>query len=412
MFGQQHCKSCTLAAILFAAWMTPARAMDFAFSGYADARVIAEPRLKDWLHGGLGKFRYGGDTGDMQFEGIGQAVLKFDDEFSAIAVIRADQEQVNGLDALEAYLSWHPAGDGNFGWSVKAGAFFPTISLENDDLGWTSPYTLTSSAINSWIGEELRTIGAEGTLRYRTGTLGSFSLIASLNCCNDPAGILMADRGWAMDDRPTWLFERVRLPDATLKLFHAPYPGRTGMFDEIDHRAGWYGGLNWQMTGLGKLSVVRYENQGDPEYATTHDTAWETKFWSFGARTQVADLVLIAQGLSGYTSVVSRGAEVITKFQSAFLLGSYDLGALGLEDWRASARMDLFQTRRPGSATSPMNEDGRAMTVAASWQGVDWLRLTAEALLMHSRRGEYTLIGIPSGAINQNQLQLDAKIFF
>ena len=213
MFGQQHPKSCALAAaILFAAWVTPARAVDFAFSGYADARVIAEPRMKDWLHGGLGKFRYGGDTGDMQFEGVGQGDLKFDDAFSAIAVIRADQEQVGGLDALEAYLSWHPASDGALGWSVKAGAFFPTISLENDDLGWTSPYTLTSSAINSWIGEELRTIGGEGTLRYRTESIGTVSLIASLNCCNDPAGILMADRGWAMDDRPTGLFERVRFP--------------------------------------------------------------------------------------------------------------------------------------------------------------------------------------------------------
>ena len=58
---------------------------------------------------------------------------------------------------------------GRVSWSVKAGAFFPTISLENDDLGWTSPYTLTPSAINSWIGEELRTIGSEGiaALRHR-----------------------------------------------------------------------------------------------------------------------------------------------------------------------------------------------------------------------------------------------------
>jgi hypothetical protein len=413
MFGQQHCRGCGFAAaILLAAWVTPARAMEFTFSGYADARVIAEARLTDWLHGGLGKFRYGGDTGDMQFEGVGQGVLKFDDAFSAIAVARADQEQVGGLDALEAYLSWHPAPAGNFGWSVKAGAFFPTISLENDDLGWTSPYTLTPSAINSWIGEELRTIGAEGTLRYRTNAMGTVSLIAALDCCNDPAGTLMADRGWAMDDRPTGLFERVRLPDATLKLFHEPYPGRTGMFDEIDHRAGWYGGLNWQMAGLGKLSVIRYENQADPEYATARDTAWETKFWSFGARTDIGQLVLIAQQLSGYTAIEIRSNYVVTKFQSGFLLASYDLGGLGLEDWRASARMDLFQTRRLYGPTSPMNEDGRAMTVAVSWQGVDWLRITAEALLMHSRRGEYTLIGVPSGAINQNQLQLDAKIFF
>jgi hypothetical protein len=332
-------------------------------------------------------------------------------------VARASPKEIYGLDALEAYLSWHPAAEGNFGWSVKAGAFFPSISLENDDLGWTSPYTLTSSAINSWIGEELRTIGAEGTLRYRTDAAGTLSLIGALDCCNDPAGILMADRGWAMDDRPTGLFERVRIPDATAKLFHIPYPLRTGMFDEIDHRAGWYGGLNWQMAGIGKIAVIRYENQGDPAAFTAHDTAWETKFWSFGARTQIDNLVLIAQQLTGYTAVESRGVEQMTKFQSAFLLASYDLGGLRIEgldlsDWRASARLDLFQTRHIATTPSLMNEDGRAMTVAASWQGVDWLRLTAEALLMHSRRGEYTLVGVPSGAINQNQLQLDAKVFF
>ena len=64
-----------------------------------------------------------------------------------------------------------PAAAGPVSWSVKTGAFFPTISLENDDLGWTSPYTLTPSAINSWIGEELRTIGSEAILRYDTGVI-------------------------------------------------------------------------------------------------------------------------------------------------------------------------------------------------------------------------------------------------
>ena len=186
---------------------------------------------------------------------------------------------------------------------MKAGAFFPTISLENDDIGWTSPYTLTPSAINSWIGEELRTIGSEGTLRCHTDNAGTFSVIGAMICCNDPAGILMADRGWAMDDRPTGLFERVRLPDATEKLFHIPIPARTGLFDEIDHHAGWYGGLDWQMAGIGKLSVLRYENQGDPSAEMGGTYAWETKFWSFGARTAIGDLVLIAQQLTGYTSI-------------------------------------------------------------------------------------------------------------
>ncbi len=410
MFGRQHSKSCVaLTVIIVAVWVAAARAMEFDFSGYGDARIIAEPSMTGWLQGGLGKFRYGGSTGDVQFEGAGQGVLKFDDEFSVIALARADEEQINGLDLLEAYLAWHPEAEGNFSWSVKAGAFFPTISLENDDLGWTSPYTLTYSAINSWVGEELRTLGAEGTLRYHTNNLGTVSLIGSLNCCNDPAGVLMADRGWAMDDRPTGLFEHVREPDATMQVFHAPFPARTGLFDEIDHRAGWYGGLSWQMANVGKLSVLRYENQGDPAAISNSVSAWETKFWSFGARTQINSLVLIAQQLSGYTAVDSRGQEFPTKFQSGFLLASYDLSALGLDDMRASARADVFQTRHLGTAPL-MNEDGRAMTVDLSWQPTNSFRLTGEALVMHSRKGEYTLVGVPSGELNQNQLQLDAKV--
>ncbi len=399
-------------AAIFISVGTPALALDFAVSGFGDFRAVAQPGMRDWLQGGLGKFRYGGSNSDLHVAGVGQGVLSLDDAFSAITVIRADQEEVGGLDVLESYASWRPASDGDFSWSVKAGAFFPTISLENDDLGWSSPYTLTSSAINSWIGEELRTIGSEATLRWHSGNAGTFSLMGAVDCCNDPAGILMADRGWAMDDRPTGLFERVRLPDATLKLFHIPYPGRTGMFDEIDHRAGFYGGLSWQMPDIGKLSIVRYENHGDPAAATANDTDWDTKFWSFGGRTQLGRLVLIAQQLSGYTAVVSRGTEVATKFQAGFLLASYDLDGLGLEDWRASLRGDLFQTRRVGVITSPMNEDGRAGTASLSWQGEDWLRITGEALLMHSRRGQYIAAGVPSGELDQNQFQLDAKLFF
>ena len=413
MFGHPHSKGCALvAAILIAAWAAPARALDFDLSGYGDARIVSAPSMTGWLQGGLGKFRYGGGA-DMQFEGAVQGDLSLNDAFSIIALARADEEQINGVDALEAYLSWHPQSSGNLSWSVKAGAFFPTISMENDDLGWTNPYTITYSAINSWIGEELRTIGSEGTLRLHTDNLGSFSLIAALDCCNDPAGALIADRGWAMDDRPTGLFEQARMPDATLKIFHAPFPARTGLFDEIDHRAGWYGGLNWQMTDVGKISVLRYDNDGDPSRQMGGLFAWDTKFWSFGARTGLGPLVLIAQQLTGYTSIErAPNLELVTKFQSAFLLASYDLGGLGFDDWRASVRADVFQTRHIAATPSVMSEDGRALTLALSWQPADSFRLTGEALLMHSRKGEYSFVGVPSGQLGQSQFQLDAKIFF
>ena len=43
--------------------------------------------------------------------------------------------------------------------NLKIGAFYPPISLEHRASGWSNPYTISSSALNTWVGEELRTIG-------------------------------------------------------------------------------------------------------------------------------------------------------------------------------------------------------------------------------------------------------------
>jgi hypothetical protein len=385
---------------------------DLSVSGYADFRLIAPPRETAWLNGGLSKFRYGDDDGNFRFaEGVVQGDFKFSDEFSAIAVLRGEPEQRTGIDMLEGYVSWHPRAAGPVSWSVKTGAFFPTISLENDDLGWASPYTLTPSAINSWIGEELRTIGSEAIVRYDTGSFGTVSATASVFCCNDPAGVLMADRGWAMDDRPSGLFSDVREPDATRNLFHEGYPGRTPLFDEIDGRPGWYAGATWQMAAVGKISVLRYDNEGDPNRVSGEYAAWDTRFWSYGARTGWDQLVLIAQGLQGQTVIGTRFGSAYTFFQSAFLLASYDLGGLGWEDWRASLRGDVFQTRHSGITPSIMDEDGDAATVSLSWQHFDWLRVTGEMIAMQSRRGEYVLAGFPSDSASQQEFQLSARFF-
>src|SRR6185369_14798719 len=175
---------------------------------------------------GLGKFRYGNKQ-KFGAEGVLQADYDFKNVhlggLHLVSVLRAEPETRSVIDALETYLRYDEM-EGDIGWSVKAGAFFPTISLENDDIGWTSPYTLTPSAINSWIGDELRTIGSEATFRWKTD-MGVVSLTGALTCCNDEAGVMMADSGWALDDRPFGLFERERIPDQTLRIFRAPVPG-------------------------------------------------------------------------------------------------------------------------------------------------------------------------------------------
>ena len=223
---------------------------------------------------------------------------------------------------------------------------------------------MTPSAINSWIGEELRTIGSEAILRYDTMRSAPSSLTGAVTCCNDPAGVLMAERGWAMDDRPAGIFSDQRLPDATLRLFRQTPPDRTPMFDEIDGRPGWYAGLTWQMAGVGKLSVLRYDNEGDPNKVSGEYPAWDTRFWSYGASTGWDGLVLIAQGLQGQTVIGPRAGLSYTFFQSAIPLPSYDLSGVGAEDWRASVRGDVFATRHPAATPSIMNEDGHAATVA------------------------------------------------
>ncbi|HVZ28196.1 MAG TPA: hypothetical protein VG798_06020 [Rhizomicrobium sp.] len=390
----------------------PARAFDLSddltISGYADLRAVAPPGQASWLKGGLGKFRYGGDDGTLQFgEGVLQLDADLGERLAGIVVLRAEPRTPGVVDALEGYLRYTPTGGSDLSWSVKAGAFFPTISLENDDLGWASPYTLTPSAINSWIGDELRTLGSEATLRWRTA-FGTVSVIGAALCCNDEAGILMADRGWSMDDRPMGLLERVRLPVTTQLLFSRPAYARTGMFDEIDGRLGWYAGVNWQMPALGKISVLRYDNDANPADRTSRDTAWDTRFWSFGGRSQFGSLVLIGQGLIGQTVIKPRPTIVgNTKFQSAFLLASYDF-----EDWRLSAREDLFQTRRVAASPSPLSEDGHAFTASLSWSGFDGLRLTAEVITLQSRRGEYLRAGLPSVERADTQFQFDTRFFF
>src|SRR6478735_1039898 len=169
--------SLIFAAMLAVVMTTEARALDLtddlSITGYADARIVAPTDQPSWLKGGLGKFRYGSGQ-HFGGEAVLQATWQMTGDLAALTVLRAEPQTPSVVDALEAYLRYAPAADGNLSWSVKAGAFFPTISLENDDLGWASPYSLTPSAINSWIGDELRTIGSEGTLRWKS-SIGTIS---------------------------------------------------------------------------------------------------------------------------------------------------------------------------------------------------------------------------------------------
>jgi len=386
-----------------------ARADDFSFQGYVDVRLVAPPNEESWLGGGLGKLRFGsqggGPTGRFA-EAVGQADWRATPYLTTVVVLRAEPDQRTGVDALEAYARLHPQPVGDWQYSLKAGVFFPPISLENNDLGWTSPYTLTPSAIDSWVGDELRTIGTEARLEWHTG-LGTLAALGAAFCCNDPAGVLMAERGWSLDDRPTGYFETLHEPNISLELVGHSAPDRAPIFIEIDNRSGFYGGGTWDVAGLGPAQFLYYDNQGDPAAHDQDYDAWHTRFWSGGVSTRIADVAFLAQALRGSTDTEEHPPYLwTTQFWSAYGLASYDLG-----DWRLSARADLFGTGENEAFWQAFGEHGRAATAAVSWMPKDWLRLTAEFVGLNAQRLERVAAGLSKNeADDQFQLSLRASI--
>jgi hypothetical protein len=391
-----------------------ARADAVKIEGYADLRLIHAPDERAWEDGGLGKTRFGGGDDDVKLvEVVGEITAEIAPELTAFAGLRYDEHQRTPVDLMEAYLAWSPESDGPWRWSLKAGAFYAPISQENDQIGWASSWTITPSAINTWVGEELKTIGLEGAVEWR-GEADRFSVFGALYGWNDPAGVLIADRGWALSDRPTGLFDEPRLPDAFAVQMGWPPPITTPMFREIDDRVGWYAGASWARPGWGRITVMRYDNNGDPAAEDEGTFAWRTEFWSAGLQTSLAGFVIHMQGMSGETEIApSPFYAGITEFRSAYLLVGKVIGR-----WRLGARIEAFETTLLadyGNGTLVEDEygseTGEAATLAAFWTHEDWLQLGGEVLFISSQREQREVMGLDAES-DETQLQLSTKVFY
>ncbi|HWA30771.1 MAG TPA: hypothetical protein VG867_06725 [Rhizomicrobium sp.] len=398
-----------LSPLLFLLFIVPARAAQFDFAGYADLRLIApDTSDRSATDGGLGKLRYGKGDGTLQFAGAtGQGTVLLTPELLVSAVARVDTSVRPQADLLEAYVRYRPVSTTHFRWSARAGAFFAPFSLENTEIGWAPYWTLTPSAINTWFGDELRTIGAEGTLEWRFDD-GTLKFVAAGFGLNEPAGVMMADRGWTISDRPTGLFEELRIPDATLILFHKTPPDGSPIFAQYDGNVGWYAGAAWKAADGWRVEAYRYDNEANPSAHKDDYFAWRTKFWDFGASKQMDTVTLLAQAVTGKTTIAPSAAfQSTTDFDSAYLLFGWEK-----EEWRLAARLEEFHTRTTTSfgGSPATSEAGGALTLSASMLPNDWLKLTAEAIFLNSRRGERT-IQSSDPRQGQTQLQLSARFY-
>lgn len=380
-------------------------AQDLSLTGMADLRLIAPSGQVSQIDGGLGKLRWGDGRGSPFIPGLAQAVLRgtwgVTPDLRAVVELRYDPRQKTVVDLLEAYVRYRPVSTSRWRWTFKAGAFFPPISLENTGPGWTPEWTLTSSAVNSWVGQELRTIGGEASVEWR-GDVDLFSVTAAAYGWNEPAGTAIQGYGWVLNDRAVGLFDNLRLPS------QGGAPSYSYQFRQFDNVVGWYAGASWERPDIGRISLLRYDNGADPSAHDSYEYGWRTHFWSLAFSTELGPVTLLAQGLAGSTVVAPfAGFVSTTDFWAYYILAGVERG-----DWRFAARFDHFGTGEIAPSRPPRaDEHGIAGTAAVTWSPRKWMSVTAETIVLDSWRAQRTLTR-KSPRATEIQAQLALRVRF
>jgi hypothetical protein len=390
--------------ILLSCLFAAAAQADGPFDLSLDLRLVATDDRASFLHGGLGKLRFDGDHEGLQ---LGRLRMAWEQPIGEIAHLHLDASMWDAgdndaIDLTEAYLTLRPYPRAGWQSRVKLGAFYAPISLEHRAAGWTNPYLLDSSAINTWVGEELRTIGAEYSLDWLGTRLGhdlNAGLVAGVYGYNDPAGTRIAAHGWSAHDRQTMLFSRVG----------EPRPGTVDgsvLFAEMDDRAGYYVGAHLQYLDRAELQFLHYDNRADPAVydADIRDFAWLTRFDGVGLRTETArDWTFIAQWLAGKTYAGPDRYE--WAFESGFALVSKAFGR-----HRLSARADYFEVDRDPLPWLPEagGETGNILTIGYRFERDDRWSFAIEALQVRSDVSDREYLGEPTQA-TESQVQASVQ---
>jgi hypothetical protein len=388
--------SVSLALLLLSA---SARAADWEVS--LDMRLVNSDADRPFMDGGLGSVRFGRNDSGLQ---LGRARLALTQQlgelWSAHLDVSAwDNKDRSPVGVTEAYLQFRPYPRAGYRFRLKAGAFYPPVSLENRAPGWESPYGLSYSAIDSWLAVEVRTIGMEAQLDWlgtRSGHLFDLGLTGGVFGWNEGAGVVLANDGFSLTDRQTPVFGRVGQP-AVAPLFGAE------PFLQLDNHAGVYAGAEARYLDRVVLRVLRYDNRADPTQIdnVSNAIAWDTSFTSAGVRVEGdSGWTGIAQWLDGKTSIAPPGVQLSWPFRAEYALLSRRLGRHTL-----SARYDRFQVDSSNLELGGGWQDGHAWTAAYTFNASAHWRFTLEWLRVVSSSYNRQDLGGPLLA-TETQLQL------
>jgi len=386
---------------------------DISIHGLLDLRYQYSDAPPGETENGLGKFRTGGNTSRFRANEAAltlQSSLGWD--WSAIATVKYANKQYNPLDLSEAFLSYRPVATSVWQFSARLGMFFPPISLENSGTAWSSPYTLSSSAINSWVGEELKTFGGEMRLNYQTKIGDRMGIFAAGLANNDTAGLQLAWRGWSLNDYESTLNDRLRLPNNIGIQTNFPKQATlTQPFLEVDGRPGYYAGFTAERAKLYSFRALYYDNRANPAAISNGQYGWHTRFYSIGLKTELPwSVILISQGISGRTTMGDKLGDlypVDVGFWATSLLLSKSLN-----NHRVSLRYDRFGTNERDFLPQDNNrEQGYAWTANYNLTLAQRHQLNVEVSHISSNRP--ARIHLNQSALQEEILwQLAYRVFF
>lgn len=365
------------------------------FNGILDIRGIQTDDNLSWLNGGLGKSRYGNNssrlTGNLA-EAALITTIKLNPNVKSRFYIKYDNEQKNQLDLIEGFLSYRSNHEGNFNYQFKAGLFFPPISLENRLTGWIPVNTITPSAINSWVGDELKTLGGEARLTYE-GESSRTGFIVAIFTGNDPAGSLLAWRGWAMGDRKTGFNDEVPLPAIPTIQSNGTFKDQAPWvqpFHEIDDRLGFYSGLSWSNLDNIATHIYYYDNRADQMMFDGFQYAWKTRFVATDLKLQFySGIEILSQFMSGATQM--GGKQVDVDFNAFYLLLNKNIN-----QYTITLRYDYFNLKdQDATPDDDNNENGHAWTAALKRDLSENHSMLFEILNIASKRHAQLYFGHP-----------------
>lgn len=391
-------------------------AADIEIKGLLQTQLaLSADEQSSYLEGGTGLFRHDEDNRWQLSQAVLELKGNITDNLTFHSVLNHTQNPQAYTGFTQLSLRYKPIWSNKYRWQFRAGMFYPEMGFENPDIGWLSPYAYTNSAINSWIGEEVRTLGGEFKVtrpgRAHGRSPHTFAWTGAFFKGNDPTGTLLAWRGWGLHDKQTIANEIIPFSDVpSLNAGDGLDPQEPWVdpFREIDGRWGYQTGLHWDYQKKSRVRYYYFNNNADETVlARGGQYAWHTIFHSLAWQYRFdRNWRLIMQGMDGNTSM-GPGA-VIVDFRSWYAMLHYRD-----KQKNFTVRFDNFKTIDVDELfpLDDNNSDGWGLTATYRYNINDNWQVGTEVVYVDSFQASREQLG-QEGDIEQTQFLAVAQFRF